>query len=347
MISYRKSLEQIGISRSERVAYSDFYSKPKSLLKAMEAMQPAGAFDLVSDNPNTASWTEELQGCASDGAHWFFTSNQQSAKNLYAFAIGDDGSIGPSCGTFMFADDVYVTPRPGEDVGEEMRLVGMSDVPVEVIAKIGGIEHIGQLEAFEDKLYVSHFNGAASHVFVLNNDNGQISYHDWLPVAKPISPLSGREAKVQFQCIMPWDRTFLTCFGDGDIREMFVHNLKDGTWTGRTVLLQETIPAHWWVQGAAVSDYGHLFISISPEHGTNDTADNVFPVPIFSPLNGKKLGAIPVRVEEWRQELEGCCYRPIPIRDGRSLCFHVVLSDRKLWQDRLIFKSFHRSPPAV
>lgn len=378
MISYRRSLEQIGIPRTDRVAYSDFYSRPRSLSKAMGAMQPPGEFNQLSDNFVDAKWTEAINGCATDGKHWFFTSNQErTSKLLHVFEIGTGVSLGPRRDTFIFAADA----------------VGGS-LPAEALAVIGPINHIGQLEAFEDRIYISHFNDD-TQLIILRNDGGKIRCRDRpLLIPRVTSPTTGRSDKVQFQCIVPWDRTFLTCFGDGDIDELFVHDLDDGTVKG-AIRLQKPISGDYWVQGAALSDYGHLFISASfsdkamtaleekadstiqkleknarriwdelakgrnrvdpppddnrpPRHIRGDTQ----PIHIVSPLNGKELAVIPVRAEgSWEgnhQELEGCCYRPIPLPDGSTVELHVVLSDNK-WpaKDNIFFKSYQRIKPAV
>lgn len=337
MISYRSSLERIGIPRTHRVAYRDFYCRPKSLSQAMKAMQPAGEFSQIFDIPVDDDWTDAVNGCATDGAHWFFTSNQESEetkpqssdKSLHVFKIGP-GLLGEQCGYFNFDEDM----------------------PVWALAEIGYVGHIGQLEAFEDKIYVSHSNDLGTHVIILQNDAGRISHHNQINIAG--APARNNRTDHQFQCIVPWDRTFLTCVGGGVIDELFVHDLNDGKWTGRTIRLQTPISADYWVQGAAFSDYGHLFISTS--YADLENKSDIQPVHIVSPLNGRELGAIPVCAEDMsilgveinNKELEGCCYRPITLPDGRTVEFHVVLLDNQQpAKDNIFFKSYQRNQPPV
>jgi hypothetical protein len=323
MPSYRHALEQIGIHATTRVSYSNFYSKPANLGRAIDAMQLAGEFDQISDIFLDEVWTDEVQGCGTDGTHWFFTSN--NPRRLYVFNAGSPLHDSNIIGSFNF-DSV--------------------EIP-------GGIDHIGQFDLFDGCIYVSHFNSAGAQVLILRNDGGALSYMSQLPVIMPTSQVTGRRDVAQFQCVVPWDRTFLSCFGSGTIDSLFIHDLTTGSWTGRSIRLRK--PIHDWVQGIAFSPYGHLFIATSPgelpfpmfvDPESIDLGANQF-IRVVSPLNGAELGRIPVLAEGSGQEMEGCYFAPARFSDGRTAELHVVLlANILIARDNIFFKSFHRTPLA-
>jgi hypothetical protein len=323
--SYRKALEQIGITAAT-VSYNDFYCRPKSLAQAMDAMQLAGEFQQVSDIYLDEDWTDEVQGCATDGAHWFFTSN--NPRKLYVFNAGQPLHDGNIVRSFPFV----TVAVPGGDVGS------VKDA------------HIGQFELFESKFYVSYFDAHGTYVIILDrepvDDTVHITYDRQFLLEVPTSPTNGRREPVQFLCVMPWDRTFLTCFGSGIIDVLFIHDLATGKWTGRVIRLQTPI-MNDWVQGGAFSPYGHLFLTTSEPDGDTtgslNTGDYNY-IRVISPLNGRELTRIPVLAEDSGQELEGCCFQPVSFPDGRTAVLHVVLLDNEPFaRDNLYFKSFQRT----
>jgi hypothetical protein len=171
-------------------------------------------------------------------------------------------------------------------------------------------------------------------LLVLDNNAGVLSFSQWIV----LEPVDGQ--RVGLVAVNPFDSTFLSAFGDGNIHQLFVHGMDGKRIAGRALALSPPITDGRWVQGGAVSERGHVYIS----SGKNDTGDhqNIY---CYSLLNGRLLQTIPVLSEGGGQELEGICHAPLT-RNGQSVQIHAVLLEQnKLSKDNIFFKSFASDQP--
>ena len=344
-LSYRKGLEQIGIERSTTVSYREFYVRPRSLRQTIAAMQPPESFELIYEINPDQDWTVEINGVGLLDGQWLFTSND--AKMLYAFDAG--------------------TALTDENIKWQLDFDKSDDSK----------QHIGQFEVFEDLIYVSRMSNtqAGNNVMVFKkrtfelaatvNEHGVPLWASWrglasdaptkvvaldlvdnIQLSTAVSPRDGRVAQVQFQCNVPWESVFLTCYGDSEVSELFAYSRSNGNQiAGRAVRLQTPIFEDW-VQGAAFSPEGYLLISTSKSNKDDprsaDQGDFQY-IYVVCPLNGYLFQTIPVSVESgfWHgQEVEGCCWAPATTPDGRAVEFHVIMNTK---EGGIYMKSYART----
>jgi hypothetical protein len=319
MTSYRHSLEKIKEDLNSPVSYRNFYSRPPSLGEAIRSMEaPAtNEWQQIQDIPlKNSDWTKKCNGVAYDGQYWIFSSNE--TKCLYIFKSGTPLNDGNIYNTFPF-NNRHLPSGGGE------------------------IDHIGQITFHNGFIYVAHFNQNA-HVFVLSCQNGYIDY------VKCISLARVNERLAEFQTINPWDGQLYTSYGDGEIRELFIHDLT-GKFTGESLKLKTPIPperslnldtvfgkinkTYYPIQGACFSPNGHLYIS-SNIFEEDARYQSIF---YYSALNGHRFGKINVLAEEIFQELEGIC-----CEGGR---IYAVLLDSFSKTDDVFFKVFATFNPDI
>ncbi|MGH9163817.1 MAG: hypothetical protein ACRD2X_28025 [Vicinamibacteraceae bacterium] len=332
MVSYRTGLAKVGITKTAAVSYRAFSSRPKSLRQAIRSMDAPTTqqWSQVSDTFRDDYWTDEVQGVACDGKHWIFSANANQSK------VGHNDKA------------IYVFKR-GRTLadGNWVSMVKYKNVPHPVPGTTENDDHWGQVTYFEGFVYVAHFwkdshPKDTANVIVFKDTNGVLEFKEWIELEKPTSS-DGRHAKAEFQAINPWNGMFYTCFGSGEIRELFMHDRSSGTWTGQTLELRPPVEK---VQGACFSPNGHLYIA------TNDTlpGDSRYQtIWYYSALNGHRFGAIPVLAEEGMpdQELEGNCYADVTVPGGKRAQIHVVLLEGGgvLGLDNIFFKSFASTRP--
>ena len=337
MISYRDSLTKIGIPRTTPVSYRSFTSRPHSLRQAIASMDaPAsGTWSQVSEIFRDDTWTDEVQGIGWDGANWIFSTNANPEKpNVNNKAL------------YVF--------KGGQPLGDGLWLsmLKYKDVP-HPVAGHEGDDHWGQLTVFQGSVFVAHFWSGGSfqpdaagtgsaNVVRFTNTNGVLTFSRWIELDQPTA-LDGRRARAEFQCVNPWDGMFYTCFGDGVISELFIHDPNTGKWTGRSLKLNPPVTG---VQGACFSPHGHLYISTNSLLPSDERFQTIW---YYSPLNGHQFGVIPVLAEEGLpfQELEGICFGGVETAGGAAQIHAILLENPKIALDNIFFKSFGSSNPTV
>jgi hypothetical protein len=340
MLSYRNGLTNIGIPKTASVSYLNFASKPKSLRQAIRSMDAPTSqeWSQVSDIFRDDDWTDEVQGVAWDGAHWIFSANANqdkpghNDKAIYVFKGG--ASLGD---------------------GNWLSLLKFKDVPHPVAGTSESDDHWGQLCFFDGFVWVAHFWSGGpkdtANVVIFKDTDGTLAFNDWIELEKPISPTDGQPKRAEFQAINPWDGMLYTCFGDGAIRDFFIHD-RDGKWTGRSITLDPPVKH---VQGACFSPNGHLYISTNTKLPGDRKYQTIW---YYSALNGHQFGVIPVLAEESEdddpdvdsldQELEGICFANVTVAGGQGAQIHAILLENELPAlDDIFFKSFASTRPGV
>lgn len=332
MLSYRDNLVKIGIESNASVSYKSFYSKPRSLRDAILSMQAPASQDWsqVSDIHRDDYWTDEVQGVAWDGSHWIFSCNANQKKpNVKDKAI------------YVF--------KGGQSLGDNkwISMLKLKDVPHPLPGLKESDDHWGQLTYYNGFVYVAHFWVSGfkkeANVVVFKNNDGFLTFHEWIELEMPKSPTDGRQERVEFQAINPWDGMFYTCFGAGTIHEFFIHDT-NGKYTGKTLKFNIPITK---VQGACFSPNGHLYIATN-EYLQGD--DKYQTIRYYSALNGHRLGVIPVLAKEKLpdEELEGMCFANISFGNEKTAQIHVVLlENHKVALDDIFFKSFSSAKPDI
>ncbi len=333
MISYREGLARIGIQPTDTVAYRDFVSSPQSLRQAIQSMDAPASneWNQVSDIFRDEYWTDEVQGVAYDNAHWIFSANANpikpghNDKAIYVFPAGSKLEDGQ----WSYRIDYKDVPHPVQWTEDD--------------------DHWGQLTYYDGCVYVAHFwkggpKEGMGNVVVFKDHDGVLEFARWIELAeKPTSPTDGRTRNVEFQAINPWDGLLYTCFGDGDIHELFLYDM-EGKYTGRTLKLSKPLKT---VQGACFSPNGHLFVSTVTVPGFPEYLQDEHPkIWYCSALNGHVFGAIDVLAEEAGQELEGICHAEVGFPDGHTAQIHaILLENREPALDNIFFKSFSCARP--
>ncbi len=325
MISYRQELDRIKeLDRTKGTARphsyrTDFTSWPPSLRAAIASMRAPTSQDWrkVKEVPlKTTSWTNACNGVAWHNGYFIFSSNASGDKALYSFRA-DGGHTDKA----KLADGAVVHKFP---------FAGRVD---------RALDHIGQVSSFEGKLYVSHFKGMQSCIFVLTHSDSGFTFERTIDL-----PLVDRR-KVEFLAINPWNRMIYTAWGDGLVDYVIIHDL-DGTERDRMPLLGRTLQYQdetglntdqYPVQGGFFSDNGHLYIASNVEVGTDNDKQPIF---YYSALNGQHMGEIQVDAQRSStQELQGPC------SVGSQVC--VVLLETNLISDNVWFKQYEATDPSV
>ena len=328
MVSYRDSLTKIGIPKTAFVSYMGFASRPKSLRQAIRSMSaPAsGDWHQVSDIFRDDFWTDEVQGVAWDGANWIFSANSNQAK-----PDANDKSLYVFKGGTSLGDDKWISR------------VRFKNVPHPISGTVESDDHWGQVTFFEGSVFVAHFWSGGqtdlASVVVFKDNNGTLSFTDWIELEKPINA-DGDPQRAEFQAINPWDGMIYTCFGGGTISEFFIHDRTTGAWTGRSLKLNPPVKA---VQGACFSPNGHLYIASNTKLPGDGNYQTIW---YHAALNGFQFGVIPVMALEDYQELEGNCFADVSFSGGKQAQIHTVLLENELVAlDDIYFKSFGCSEP--
>lgn len=334
MLSYRENLAKIGITSEESVFYKSFYSKPQSLRAAILSMQAPASQDWsqVSDIFEDEYWTDEVQGVAWDGSNWIFSTNANQKKPGV-----EDKAIYVFKGGAKLKDNNWISVLKYKDVPHPIAGLKESD------------DHWGPPVYYNGFVYVAHFwtggpKQGSTNVVVFKNNDGHLSYHNWIELGIVQSPTDGRQGKAEFQAINPWDGMLYTSFGSGAIHEFFIHDIESGEYTGRTLKFDVSISQ---VQGACFSPNGHLYIATNEFLPGDDHFQTIW---YYSALNGHRLGVIPVLALEGLpdQELEGLCYADVSFKDGKTAQIHAVLLENPdAALDNIFFKSFSSAKPGI
>lgn len=292
----------------------------------------SSSWSQVSDIFRDDFWTDEIQGVAWDGSNWIFSADAAQLKPGH-----NDKAI------YVF--------KGGQPLGDNkwVSMLKYKDVPHPIPGTTENDDHWGQLCFFKGSVFIAHFWAGGpkdtANVVVLNDKSGVLEFSKWIELEKPTSSDGKRTERAEFQAINPWDGMFYTCFGSGDINELFVHDPNTGKWTGKSLKLHPSVSQ---VQGACFSPNGHIYI------GTNATlpGDSRFQtIWYYSALNGHRFGVIPILGDislHPPQELEGICFADVTEAGGTRAQIHAVLLDnRALALDNIFFKSFASSTPHV
>jgi len=334
-LSYRAGLAKIGVPAGANQSYLAFTSRPKSLRTAIASMDYPASSDWSEpqDIYRDESWTDEVQGIAWDGGHWIFSTNANQAKPgsnhkaIYVFPSHSDLKDNSWSQMIAYKD----IPHPSVGVEEHE-----------------GDDHWGQITYYQGHVYVSHFWDNphfpnTCQVLVLNDNGGTLSYSHWIKLKYPVSPRPPhRTDRAEFQAINPWDGMIYTCFGDGEISEFFIHDPKDGSFTGKVLPLTPPVRA---VQGACFSPNGHLYISTNDNPPGDSKHQMIY---YHSALNGHRLGQIPVLTLEGGDELEGICYAPLIAPSAEKVWIHAtLLENRDISLDNIFLKQWACARPEV
>ena len=313
MASLRGALAGIGEPGGDGTipAYpSGFATTPRSLRQAMDAMghpQPA-SWTLPVEANIDEDWTQNCQGAAFGGGHWFMPTNGSW------FGFGD------------------VTPRAIFKLAGS-RVVGTFEVHDYEASHLGDLDYVdGQLfAALEGSPKSPH--GPA----VLIVDEGfQFSQ---------IIPLLGQDGGVPphtdmpWCAVHPWNGLLYSSSFDGVSKVRAYEAADDGF---RHVPTQDIPLSHPIdrVQGGDFSAGGHLYLASDVYVEGKYKA-----VHVYSALNGAYRGWIRVLAEEDSQELEGLCFAPMTI-GGTHVDLHVVLLDQiDLEKDDIFFKHYAAADP--
>jgi hypothetical protein len=356
--------EGLKIPAGTPVSWRDtFHSRPTSLRQAMRAMaSPCGLTEFNETTVEDVAWTDECQGVACDGKHWFFTAHS-----------GRHG-----CGLYIFNFDPVKNLRKSTSHDN-----GLSDDDIlnayslQVFGQLcGGLDplsgqirygpkwcrgHLGPVTYHDGFLYVAHYMGlptdsdASTQVIVLKVDGnqvdlvlqaGQLPYVDleeYTGRPSPSYPDTPSIARLEFQGLNPWDGLLYSCgCMDGQpVYEFFKHDPTTGRLIRRPDGMPDTLPLGQGgvmnVQGACFSPNGHLYIS---ENWPVQQGCGRFSY--FSALTGEKLGecGVPCDFYAWYpQELEGLCYADLRCA-GWNAQIHLVLLENCALDDDVHFKWF-------
>jgi hypothetical protein len=295
---------------------------------------PIGQWTLVEPEKHLdETWTEECQGLACDGIRVYFSSHLTDAARTWKLGAPESA--------------VHVFKLPSKYHDEDIE---HSFYLKDLVSAEFQLDHVGQICLFGHYLYISHFNADGSQIIKLRVADGIITFDKWIslttndPSTMPISH-SGRQGRVEFQAINPWNSCMYTCFGDGDIDELFCHDL-EGHWLGKGESIQLS-PAVRAVQGACFSPNGHIYISCNDPLGLNP---EYAAISCHYALNGVQFDIIPVLAESKSHpidELEGLCYAGLKRLSGQRMQIHVVLLEctQTAALDNIFLKSFSSPIP--
>jgi hypothetical protein len=314
MISYRAQLAKIGMGAQDGlISYLGFFLAPVSLREAMRSMDFPGSYPPVNPGEEwDKNWTDEVQGCAFAHNRWFFVSNSGNGRRLHVF----DGPSGAKIQSWNL--DNIPPPDPP--------LPGFS------------IHHVGAIVIEGDQVFIDHWCDAGGQILVLTGDGATLNFSHWIPMPNPF----GRVGMIAINFAR---RKIITSGGELNISRVFLHSLDTGEFLNKSMDLDPRIFDQGFAQGGFWSPNNHLYIS-SGEGGVFEASKEYQYIYCYSPLNGKRLGAIPVRSAAGSQELEGCCFAPI-IRDGQEVFIHVVLLENEISKDDIFLKSFSADHPEL
>jgi hypothetical protein len=329
MISYREHLQKIGIAPGEAVSYKEFYSRPRSLRRAIRSMNapPSRQWDQVANVNRDDFWTDEVQGVAWNGTHWIFSTNANQKKPDV-----EDKAI------YVFA------PGSGFGDGDWARRIKYKDVPHPIAGTKESDCHWGQLTYHDGRVHVSQFweggpRQGESSIVVFKSEGASLSFERWVDVTRPPAEGGGEGGRVEFQGINPWDGLYYTYRG-GDF---FKHDL-DGNYIGEKLILS---PPPTRVQGACFSPNGHLYVASNETLPDDEDYQTIW---YYSALNGHRFGVIPVLAKRHypTDELEGICYADLGFDDDRRAQIHAVLLENPdVALDNIFFKSFSTADPEI
>ncbi len=318
MISYREALSHIGEPGPDGVipAFRDGYATaPASLSEAIVAMadpRPA-EWSLPVEEHIDAFWTENCQGVAVGGGHWFFPSNGSW------FGVGD------------------VTPRAIFKFSGSQQ-VGQFVVHDDDADHLGDVDYSGgQVFAALEGSPKSQYGSA-----VLSVDE-TFTFSQVLPLLGENGGAPPQGGEMPWCAINPWNGLLYSSpFGDTHaVKTVFAYRPADDGWRNapaENIHLRGHHPTR--VQGGAFSPRGHLYLT--SDAYVDDVNKGVH---VFSGLNGAYRGVIKVLALDDNQELEGLCFAALNM-NGSSVQLHVVLLEQlKLEKDDIFLKHYAAPNP--
>jgi hypothetical protein len=312
-VSYRKALAKIGEPGADGkipAFPSEFATAPSSLGQALAAMEDPNPhqWTLPVEENIDEDWTQNCQGVARGGGHWFFSSNGSW------FGFGD------------------VTPRA------IFKFKGLDQVGMLEVHDYEA-NHLGAID-FDDGLVYAALEGSPQ------SPHGKAVYivDDSLTFSQ-IIPLLGEDGGAPPQPDMPWCAIhpwngLLYSSAFDNAAKVYAYEMADDGWRHKPaedIPLQRVVDN---VQGGCFSPGGHLYLA-----SDKYVAGKHKGVYVYSVLNGAFRGIIYVLAEEDSQELEGLCFAQVTI-SGHTVQLHVVLLDQiKLEKDDIFFKHYSAPDP--
>ncbi|QSQ24698.1 hypothetical protein JY651_07045 [Pyxidicoccus parkwayensis] len=314
MISFKQQLAKIGHPAGQPVSYRSFFLAPPNLRATLRSMDfPSRFWEAIPGTEQDKDWTEEIQGVAFAHNRWFYVSNASDAPRLYVF----DGPSGQKIKSW----NIKNVPAPNPPIP------GFS------------MYHFGAIAIDGNFIYIDHWCDAGGQILVFEGDGATLNFVKWIPLEN----VNGRVGMVAINFAQ---RMVVTAGGAKNIDRVYLHSLDTGRFAQKTLMLNPRISDDCYVQGGFWSPNNHLYIS-SGQGGFFDSAKGYQYIYCYSPLNGQRLGTIPVRSAAGRQELEGCCYAAVT-RNGQQVYFHaVLLENEETAKDDIFLKSFSADLPEL
>jgi hypothetical protein len=318
LTSYRNALAKIEEPRADGKIpdfRSGFATAPLSLGQALAAMEDPRPqhWTLPREENIDEDWTQNCQGVARGGGHWFFSGNGSW------FGFGD------------------VTPRAIFKL-KGPKLVGQ--------LRVHDYEanHLGALDFHDGQVYAALEGSPKSpHGTALYLVDETLEFSQLVPLLGEDGGAPPQGGSMPWCAVHPWNGlVYSSPFGDSDdVTTVFAYEWADD---GLRNVPSEGIPLRVpirRVQGGCFSPNGHLYLT-SDEYAVGKNKA----VHVFSALNGAYRGFLRVLAEEESQELEGLCFAPMKI-GGHAVQLHVVLLDQiDLEKDDIFFKHYAAPDPA-
>jgi hypothetical protein len=316
--AYRDALLKIGEPGADGAIpalRSGFATAPSSLRAAMAAMEdPRPALWTMPHEENVGEdWTQNCQGVARGGGHWYFSSN----------------------GSF-FGSELDGTPRA------IFKLKG-GDVVATMPVTDDDANHLGALNFHEGQLFAALESSPHSpHGSAVMSVHKDLTFSQFLPLLAEDGRAPPQGNSMPWCAIHPWNGLLYSSRFD-DVHVVHAYGPADD---GCRHVPSEDIalhasPALDRVQGGCFSSNGHLYLASDVLVDSDHKA-----IHVFSALNGAYRGAIKVLALEGNQELEGICFAPMKI-GGHAVQLHVVLLEIfALEKDDIFFKHYAAPDPA-
>lgn len=289
-----------------------------SLRAALRAYQDPRVYDwwkVHKRHFKDLKWTRRCQGIATDGTRWFVTSNSQ------------------------FFPGVYRLSR------------SMNSVERKVVISRSEAGHVGDLDVYDDHLYVALEEPAQIAIFDLD-----------LNLLRPLGARSqtrdnqgramdGINGHFSWCAVDPWNEELLYTSGNDGFhrvdRLVAFHRtggLLTPTWNGKPTTIKLEVAVER-VQGACFSPNGKVYVASDGEEGKHG-------IYCFRVADGKFLGRIDFEIHQGvprQEEAEGITFHPMDIFDRRTYLHFTLLDKDDLTPpgtgDDVHFKSYEVRDP--